>query len=213
MTVNPFKVCDMVVNNKSEYDRSIRNRDFTAVKSVRGNMMSDLRESELQSQNIKSRSKEWAFIPICYTIQQDVKTWWNRFKLFAEQNDINSNDLRNFLASFMDDRCLQRFEYRVPKGPTSLFEQEKYMVNLFGWQPASQTDYVAEFYNRIQLPGEDYRDFYTNLWHLAKYAFSFRGYFDQISYDFLVKDRFVIGLNEPFIFWEVDLANPQTLIW
>ncbi|CAF1053948.1 unnamed protein product [Brachionus calyciflorus] len=156
--VNPFKARDMVVNN-SEYERSIRNRDFIAVKPVRGNMMSDLRESELQSQNIKPRSKEWDFIPTCYTIQQDVKTWCNRFKLFAEQNDINSNDLRNCLASFMDDRCLQRFEYRVPKGPKSLFELEKYMVSLFEWQPASQTDSVAEFYNRIQLPGEDYRNF------------------------------------------------------
>ncbi|CAF0854354.1 unnamed protein product [Brachionus calyciflorus] len=55
--VNPFKACDMVVNNKSDYDRSVRNQDFTAVTPVSGNMMSDLRESELQSQNIKSRSK------------------------------------------------------------------------------------------------------------------------------------------------------------
>ncbi|CAF0893812.1 unnamed protein product [Brachionus calyciflorus] len=65
------------------------------------------------------------------------------------------------------------------------------MDKLFGWQPAFQTDAVAEFYNRRQLPGEGYRDFYTNLWHLAKFAFSFRGEFDQISNDFLVKDRFV----------------------
>ncbi|CAF0705619.1 unnamed protein product [Brachionus calyciflorus] len=62
------------------------------------------------------------------------------------------------------------------------------MVKLFGWQPASQTDAVAEFYNRKQLPGE----------------------FDQSMYDYLVKERFVTGLNEPSVFWRVDAAKPQT---
>ncbi|CAF1113239.1 unnamed protein product, partial [Brachionus calyciflorus] len=119
--VNPFKACDMVVNNKSDYDRSVRNQDFTAVTPVSGNMMFDLREPELQSQNIKSRSKEWVFKPTFYTLQQD----------------------------------------------------------LFGWQPASQTDAVTEFYNRKQLPGEDYRDFYTNLWNSAKYAYAYTGEFEQ----------------------------------
>ncbi|CAF0980481.1 unnamed protein product [Brachionus calyciflorus] len=200
----------MVVNNKSDYDRSVRNQDFTAVTPVSGNMMSDLREPELQRQNIKSRSKEWAFKPTFYTLQQDVRTWWNRFKLFAEQNDINTNDLRNCLASFMDDECLKRFEFRVPKGPTNLFELEKHMVKLFGWQPASQTDAVAEFYNRKQLPGEDYRDFYTNLCNLVKYAYAYTGEFDQSKYDYLVMERFVAGLNEPSVFWRVDAAKPQT---
>ncbi|CAF1044187.1 unnamed protein product, partial [Brachionus calyciflorus] len=131
-------------------------------------------------------------------------------RLFAEQNDIKTNDLRNCLASFMDDECLKRFEFRVSKGPTNLFELEKHMVKLFGWQPEFPTDAVAEFINRRQLPDEDYRDFYTNHWHLAKFAFSFRSEFDQISYDFLVREKFGSGLNEPFVFWQVDLANPQT---
>ncbi|CAF0735798.1 unnamed protein product [Brachionus calyciflorus] len=131
--VNPFKACDMVVNNKSDYDRSVRNQDFTAVTRVSGNMMSDLRESELQSQNIKSRSKEWAFKPTFYSLQHDVRTWWNRFK-----------------------------------------------------------------------------DFYTNLWNLAKYAYAYTGEFDQSKYDYLVKERFVSGLNEPSVFWRVDAAKPQT---
>ncbi|CAF0946333.1 unnamed protein product [Brachionus calyciflorus] len=104
------------------------------------------------------------------------------------ETNITTNDLRNCLASFMDDECLKRFEFRVPKGPTNLFELEKHMVKLFGWQPASQTDAVAEFYNRKQLPGE----------------------FDQSKYDYLVKERFVTGLNEPSVFWRVDAAKPQT---
>ncbi|CAF0960864.1 unnamed protein product, partial [Brachionus calyciflorus] len=145
-----------------------------------------------------------------YTLQQDVRTWWNRFKLFAEQNDINTSYLRNCLASFMDDECLKRFEFRVPKGTTNLFELEKHMVKLFGWQPASQIDAVAEFYNRKQLLGEDYRDFYTNLWNLAKYAYAYTGEFDQSKYDYLVMERFVTGLNEPSVFWRVDAAKPQT---
>ncbi|CAF0705622.1 unnamed protein product [Brachionus calyciflorus] len=70
--VNPFKACDMVANNKSDYDSSLRNQDFTAVTSVSGNMMSDLREPELHSQ--KSRLKDWAFKPTFYTLQQDVRT-------------------------------------------------------------------------------------------------------------------------------------------
>ncbi|CAF0987116.1 unnamed protein product [Brachionus calyciflorus] len=127
-TVNPFKACVMGVNNKSGYDRSVRNQDFTAVTPVSGNIM---------------------------------------------------------------------FEFRVPKGPINLFKLEKQMVKLFGWQPASQTDAVAEFYYRKQLPGEDYRDFYTKLRNLAKYAYAYTGEFDQ-------------RLNEPFMFWRVDAAKPQT---
>ncbi|CAF0740533.1 unnamed protein product [Brachionus calyciflorus] len=84
------------------------------------------------------------------------------------------------------------------------------MVKLFAWQQASQTDAVAEFYNRKQLPGEDYRDFYTNLWNYAKYAYAYTGEFDQSKYDYLVKERFVTGLNEPSVFWRVDAAKPQT---
>ncbi|CAF1019917.1 unnamed protein product [Brachionus calyciflorus] len=37
--VNPFKACEMVVKNKSDYDRSVRNQDFTAVTPVSGNIM------------------------------------------------------------------------------------------------------------------------------------------------------------------------------
>ncbi|CAF0765696.1 unnamed protein product, partial [Brachionus calyciflorus] len=122
---------------------------------------------------------------------QHARKWWNMFKLFAEQNEIRSKSFRNCLASFMDDNCLQRFEYRVPKGPTSLFELEKHMINLFGWQPESHTDSVSEFYNRKQFQGEDYRDFYTNLWNSAKYAFSFRGEFDQSSKTLLGIDEFL----------------------
>ncbi|RMZ99690.1 hypothetical protein BpHYR1_038887 [Brachionus plicatilis] len=58
---------------------------------------------------------------------------------------------------------------------------------MFGQQPASQTDAVAEFYNRKQLPGEDFRDFYTNLWISARNAFVYTGDFDQSRYDYLVK--------------------------
>ncbi|CAF0960003.1 unnamed protein product [Brachionus calyciflorus] len=107
----------------------------------------------------------------------------------------------------MDDECLKRFEFKVPKGPTNLFELEKHMVKLFGWQPASQTYAVAEFYNRKQFPKEDYKDFYQNLWNLAIYAYA---EFDQSMYDYLVKERFVTGLNEPSVFRRVDAAKPQT---
>ncbi|RNA19877.1 hypothetical protein BpHYR1_041269 [Brachionus plicatilis] len=82
-----------------------------------------------------------------------------------------SHFFRDDVATFLDDNCLSRFEFRVHKGPVDMFELEKQMVKMFGQQPASQTDAVAEFYNRKQLPGEDFRDFYTNLWILARNAF------------------------------------------
>ncbi|CAF0924245.1 unnamed protein product [Brachionus calyciflorus] len=84
------------------------------------------------------------------------------------------------------------------------------MVKLFGRQPAFQTNAVAELYIRKQLPGEDYRGFYTNFWNLAKYAYVYTGEFDQSKYDYLVKERFVTGLNEPSVFWRVDAAKPHT---
>ncbi|RMZ97516.1 hypothetical protein BpHYR1_042721, partial [Brachionus plicatilis] len=67
-----------------------------------------------------------------------------------------------------------------------------------------------EFYNRKQLPGEDFRDFYTNLWILARNAFVYTGDFDQSRYDYLVKERFITGLSEKAVFWRVDVSNPQT---
>ncbi|RNA09929.1 hypothetical protein BpHYR1_052649 [Brachionus plicatilis] len=73
---------------------------------------------------------------------------------------------------------------------------------MFGKQPASLTDALAEFYNRKQLPSEDFRDFYTNLWILTRNAFS--------RYDYLVKERFIIGLSEKAVFWRVDVSNSQT---
>ncbi|RNA24017.1 hypothetical protein BpHYR1_001155 [Brachionus plicatilis] len=62
-----------------------------------------------------------------------------------------------------------------------MLELEKQM------QPALQTDAVTEFFNRKQLPGEDFRDFYTNLWILARNAF-------------VEKD----------VFWRVNVSNPKT---
>ena len=47
------------------------------------------------------------------------------------------------------------------------------MVKMFENQPASQTDAIVEFFNRKQLLGEDFRDFYTNLWMLARNAFMY----------------------------------------
>ncbi|RNA25398.1 zf-CCHC domain containing [Brachionus plicatilis] len=119
-------------------------------------------------------------------------------------------DLSNFVATFLDDDCLSRFEFRVPKVPVDMFELEKLMVKMFGQQPASQTDAVTEFYNRKQLPGENFRDFYTNLWILARNAFVYTGNFEQSRYDYLVKERFITGLSDKAVFWRVDVSNPQT---
>ncbi|CAF1036418.1 unnamed protein product [Brachionus calyciflorus] len=129
--VNPFKACDMAVNNKIDFDRSVRNQDFTAVTPVSGNMMSDLRESELQNQNKKSRSKEWTFKPTFYT-------------LLLEHGGIGSSYL---LSRTTSTQMIKGIVWPVS------WMIKKHMVMLFGWQPASQTDAVAEFYNRKQLPG------------------------------------------------------------
>ena len=154
----------------------------------------------VQTKKDSAPSKEWSFKPTMFTLKQDIRTWWNRFKLFVENNRIMEADLRNCVATFLDDDCLSRFEFRVPKGPVDMFELEKLMVKMFGQQTASQTDAVAEFYNRKQLPGEDFRDFYTNLWILARNAFVYTGSFEQSRYDYLVKERFITGLSEKAVF-------------
>ncbi|RNA31420.1 hypothetical protein BpHYR1_021571 [Brachionus plicatilis] len=181
----------------------------------------DLQKSEeqrtiaIKTTNESTPSREWSFKPTIFTLKQDrlkhtVRTWWNRFKLFVENNKIVEADLRNCIATFLDDNCLRKFEFRVLKGPVDMFELESQMVKMFGQQPASQTDAVAEFYNRKQLPGEDFRDFYTNLWILARNAFVYTGDFDQSRYDYLVKERFITCLSEKAVFWRVDVSNPQT---
>ncbi|CAF0791931.1 unnamed protein product, partial [Brachionus calyciflorus] len=83
------------------------------------------------------------------------------------------------------------------------FEDEPMMYN-----NTNQNEQILGYCK--QLPGEDYRDFYTNLWNLAKYAYAYTGEFDQSKYDYLVKERFVTGLNEPSVFWRVDAAKPLT---
>ncbi|RNA40661.1 hypothetical protein BpHYR1_018712 [Brachionus plicatilis] len=54
---------------------------------------------------------------------------------------------------------------------------------MFGKQPALQSDAVTEFFNLKQLPGEDFRDFYTNLWILARNEFVLIEIFEQSRED------------------------------
>ncbi|RNA05197.1 hypothetical protein BpHYR1_032411, partial [Brachionus plicatilis] len=122
--------------------------------SAKGDIQNGEEQRTIAVQTTKESapSREWSFKPTIFTLKQDIRTWWNRFKLFVENNKIVDADLRNCVATFLDDNCLSRFEFRVPKGPVDMFELEKQMVKMLGQQPASQTDAVAEFYNRKQLP-------------------------------------------------------------
>ncbi|RNA00544.1 hypothetical protein BpHYR1_042691, partial [Brachionus plicatilis] len=175
--INPLK-------NAGLFD-TYRNSEESAKGDIQNG--EEQRTIAVQTTKESAPSREWSFKPTIFTLKQDIRTWWNRFKLFVENNKIVDADLRNCVATFLDDNCLRRFEFRVPKGPVDMFELEKQMVKMFGQQPASQTDAVAEFYNRKQLPGEDFRDFYTNLWILARNAFVYTA-----------------------VFWRVDVSNPQT---
>ncbi|RNA25025.1 Transposon Ty3-G Gag-Pol poly [Brachionus plicatilis] len=122
----------------------------------------DIQKSEekrtisIQTTNESTPSREWSFKPTIFTLKLDIHMWWNRFKLFVKYNKIVEIDLQNCVATFLDDNCPSRFEFRVLKGQVDMFELEKQMVKMFGQQPASQTDAVAEFYNRKLLPGEDF---------------------------------------------------------
>ncbi|RNA24990.1 hypothetical protein BpHYR1_014452 [Brachionus plicatilis] len=91
----------------------------------------DIQKSEeqrtiaIQTTNESTPSREWSFKPIIFTTKQDIRTWWNRFRLFVEINRVNGADLRNCLATFLDDDCLSRLEFRVPEGPTDIAFNEK----------------------------------------------------------------------------------------
>ncbi|RNA24769.1 hypothetical protein BpHYR1_000463 [Brachionus plicatilis] len=47
--------------------------------------------------------KEWSFKPTVFTLKQGIRTWWNRFKLFVENNMNIEANLRNCVATFLDD--------------------------------------------------------------------------------------------------------------
>ncbi|RNA13105.1 hypothetical protein BpHYR1_006668 [Brachionus plicatilis] len=68
----------------------------------------DLQKSEEQrtiaiQTNESTPSREWSFKPTIFTLKQDIRTWWNLLKLFVENNKIVEADLRNCVATFLDD--------------------------------------------------------------------------------------------------------------
>ncbi|RNA21387.1 hypothetical protein BpHYR1_040074 [Brachionus plicatilis] len=59
------------------------------------------------------------------------------------------------------------------------------------------------FYTRVQKPNEDVRAFFTSLWKLAKSAF--KTDVSVFNVDGMVKERFINGLNDPYLIMQLTL--------
>jgi hypothetical protein len=152
-----------------------------------------------------SRSNEWAQKPPVYTKNQNIETWWKRFMLFVDDNQILESDLRRVLMHFMDDECMEKIEVNVPVY-IDKDNLRRIVCNLF---KATQPQYVkamSTLYARTQKPGEDAKTFMNELWQLTKTAF---GTDRQHIYDSQVLQIFIAGLRNRDVRLFVRQHNPE----
>ena len=93
------------------------------------------------------------------------------------------------------------FDYCTPMAPMGVTDLYKHMKNVFGKTEPVSIDAKGIFYTRVQMPGEDVRAFFTDLWKLAKSAFKTDA--TVINVDGMVKDRFINGLNDPYLIMQL----------
>ncbi|RNA04167.1 hypothetical protein BpHYR1_033939 [Brachionus plicatilis] len=146
--------------------------------------------------------------PAQFTKRTDLDTWWKRFELYVTSAKVPSVKLRNCLLTFLDDECLSVFDNCTPQVPLALYDLSKQMQMLFGTIKPISIDAKEDFYSRRQRHDEDAKSYFEDLWRLAKIAF--RSETSVFNVDAIVRDRFLNGLNNPYLMMQ--LSTKETLL-
>ncbi|RNA08277.1 hypothetical protein BpHYR1_048740 [Brachionus plicatilis] len=120
----------------------------------------DIQKSEeqrtiaIQTTNESTPSREWSFKPKIFTLKQDIRTWWNRFKLVVENNKIVEADLQNtIVAKRIWDHCktpdaalepLDEFLETCVSGPVKVIGKGKCSVKLISFESEVEIIIVDE---------------------------------------------------------------------
>jgi len=145
--------------------------------------------------------KDSVFKPAQFNRRTDLETWWKRFELYISSTKVSFPNLRNTLLVFLDDDCMAMFDYCTPIAPMGMTDLFKHMKKIFGKTEPANIDAKGIFYTRVQMPGEDVRAFFTDLWKLAKGAFKTDA--TVFNVDGMVNERFINGLNDPYLIMQL----------
>ncbi|RNA34689.1 hypothetical protein BpHYR1_020967 [Brachionus plicatilis] len=114
---------------------------------------------------------------------------------------VSSANLRNTLLVFLDDDCMAMFDYCTPITPMGMTDLFQHMKSIFGKTEPVNNDAKGIFYTQVQKPNEVVRAFFTSLWKLAKNAFKTDA--TVFNVDSMVKERFINGLNDPYLIMQL----------
>lgn len=154
-------------------------------------------------------TKDPVYKPTQFGCNMDLDTWWKRFELYVFNARIPLRSLRSCLLVFLNDECMSIFDYCTPQIHMSLPELYQQMKKLFGKIEPVNIDEKGKFYNRRQHPNENVKEFFQELWRLAKIAFQQDPTIFNV--DAMVRDRFINGLNDPYLMMQLTSKKLESL--
>ena len=188
-------------------EQPIRSRSATRDQYASDSSTSD---SVNRTQRIEVR-KESVHKPNVFNLGSDIKTWWERFQLYAECMNTKPEGMLNQLKSYMDDSCLKMVKWNI-KNYRDVKDLRDQVIKLFDEFRGDACDHRSNFFSRKQLDGEDLRIFMTNLWTLAELAFDIEPHDNNPNHDALILEQFLHGINNQLIREQVKVYKPRTAV-